>query len=94
MNAAKHTPAPWFLMTFDDGSMAIQPAVGFMITPVKPRAGFEEDIPNFTLMTAAPELLAALEGLMEIQNVGASATDEAVALMNAALAAIAKAKGT
>ncbi len=49
---------------------------------------------NASLASAAPELLAALEGLMEIQNVGASATDEAVALMNAALAAIAKAKGT
>jgi nucleoside 2-deoxyribosyltransferase len=46
---------------FDDGSMAIQPEVGFMIAPLKPRAGFEEDIPNFTLMAASPQMLDALD---------------------------------
>lgn len=98
--SAKHTPGPWFLHTFDDGSMAIQPAVGFMVTPVKPRAGFEEDIPNFKLMAAAPDLLAALVGLVENQEAGWRATgtmpDEhikAMPYLRAARAAIAKAKG-
>lgn len=54
-----HTPGPWFLDTCGDGSLLIQPREGFSICPVNPRAGFEHDIPNFQLMAAAPELLAA-----------------------------------
>ncbi len=55
----KHTKGPWFLDTCGDGSLLIQPREGFSICPVTPREGFEQDIPNFRLMAAAPELLAA-----------------------------------
>lgn len=55
-----HTPGPWFLNTFNDGSMVIQPRQGFMVCPVKPRDGFTQDAPNFQLMATAPELLETL----------------------------------
>lgn len=57
----KHTPGPWFLDTCNDGSMLIQPREGFSICSVTPRDGFEQDVPNFTLMAAAPELFEALK---------------------------------
>lgn len=60
----KHTKGPWHLDTFDDGAMAIIPDVGFTICPLNPRIGFERDIPNFQLMAAAPELLDALNNLL------------------------------
>lgn len=61
MNEQKHTPGPWYLDTFSDGTMAIMPQVGFSICSLEPRAGFKRDIPNFHLMAAAPELLDALK---------------------------------
>lgn len=63
MNA--HTPPPWFLDQFEDGSYLITPRDGFSIAPLKARPGFDHDLPNFTLMAAAPELLDALERLVD-----------------------------
>jgi len=57
----KYTKGPWFLDTMKDGSMLIQPREGFSICPVKQRDGFEQDIYNFKLMAAAPELLETLK---------------------------------
>ena len=92
---AKHAPGPWSLHTFGDGSMAILPAEGFTVTVVKPRAGFESDIPNFKLMAAAPEMFAALEELTLWND---RATDDDAAewiarVITQARAALAKAKG-
>ena len=94
--SAAHTPGPWSLTTFAGGSMAIQPRVGFMVAPVKPRAGFEQDIPNFTLMTAAPELLAVLERLsLCVAGMDQFSLDEDFeAARDQARDVIAKAKGT
>ena len=65
MNSKKqtdnHTTGPWHLDVASDGSMAIMPEVGFTICPLKPRAGFESDIPNFRLMAQAPNMLEATE---------------------------------
>lgn len=61
-----HTPGPWHLVrSRSDESMAIVPAVGFTICPLMPRKGFDQDIPNFQLISAAPDLLAQLKGLAE-----------------------------
>jgi hypothetical protein len=48
--------------------MAICPQAGFTITPVKPRPGFDQDIPNFKLMATAPELLEALREIQANPN--------------------------
>jgi hypothetical protein len=52
------------LKTYEDGSQAIVPAEGFTICVVRAREGFEQDIPNAKLMAAAPEMLEALELLL------------------------------
>jgi hypothetical protein len=62
----QHTPGPWFLDTASDGSMEIVPQIGYTITVITPRAGFERDIPNARLMAAAPELLYALQACHSI----------------------------
>lgn len=66
---AKHTSGPWHLDTASDGSMAIIPEVGFTICPLKPRGGFESDIPNFKLMAQAPNMLEALKLAAELIDV-------------------------
>ena len=55
------TQGPWHLTEAGDGSLAIDPEVGFCITPVSPREGFKQDIPNFKLMAASPMLYKALK---------------------------------
>jgi len=91
-----HTKGPWFLDTLSDGSMIIQPGEGFSICPVTPREGFENDVPNFRLMAAAPELLEALheirDTLEQFYNGGATPGQRRVALLDRARAAIAKAE--
>ena len=97
MNTPTHTPGPWFLDTASDGSMAIMPQCGFTITVIKPRPGFEQDLPNARLMAAAPELLAALQALFEHcampHKFGGEGCNQkqADAAKHAGLAAIAKA---
>jgi hypothetical protein len=81
-----HTKGPWFLDTLSDGSMIIQPREGFSICPVHPRDGFEQDIPNFKLIAAAPELLEACKLLLtHLEFMGADHLS-----MGTARAAIAK----
>ena len=65
MSAASFTPGPWFLHTYGDGSMGIVTDDGAVVCPVRPRTSFDEDIPNFVLMTSTPGLLAALQRCVE-----------------------------
>lgn len=84
-NSAAHTPGPWFLDQYNDGSMAIVPQVGFTIAPLKPREGFDDDIPNARLMAVAPELLNLVKAWAMSEPLGTHA--------DACHAAIAKAEG-
>lgn len=85
-----HTPGPWEIKAFDDGTQ-------HYITPVASngsgwvgdrymRVGGCIDIHDARLMAAAPELLAALQGVLRVAD---RTTDE----FDAARAAIAMATG-
>lgn len=89
---ANHTPGPWKLTTFEDGSMAIIPTKGFTITALKPRKGFDEDIPNAQLMAAAPELLQVAEHILRLLE-GPKPNKPGAVSRDMLRAAIAKAKG-
>lgn len=89
--AATHTPERWFLDTCGDGSMIIQPREGFSICAVKPRDGFDNDIPNFRLMAAAPELLNACK--MALDYISEYCPEIGGTLTMTMTAAIAKAEG-
>jgi len=56
---------PWHIATSGDDSLAIVTVDGQIVCPIKPRPVFPEDMPNFTLMAAAPELLEALKLLSQ-----------------------------
>lgn len=96
MSGAKHTPGPW--RDVGDGYVEAQSA------PLKFRSGWydsayltadskDEWEANARLIAAAPELLEALEGLLEY--CGGSVADEHLDEdeLKAARAAIAKARG-
>lgn len=90
---SRHTPGPWFRDVYDDGSSAIVPRSGFTICVMPDRSGFPEDEHNANLIAAAPDLLAALELFLAQYHIPGVADREARPEIQAALAAISKAKG-
>lgn len=93
----KHTPGPWHVMKgWDERSWMVDSANGTPIAAVSDtRLNARE---NARLIAAAPELLAALKGLIQEEFVFENAQSPNIRAVvsrrvNAALAAIAKAEG-
>ena len=84
--SAQHTPAPWSLGS-NGASTKVVDADGKAVCMVTPRKGHW----NGDLLAAAPELLAALEGLLQYTG-GWDETDPTHPVV-IARAVIAKAKG-
>ncbi len=61
MNTSKYTPAPWRLSEENN----VWSEGGIRIANVCPQSDGAEKEANARLIAAAPELLAALEGMME-----------------------------
>lgn len=94
-NTAMYTPGPWDLQPVHDGWAAFAPSLGFnpartVFQCRKAGPADAEAAANARLIAAAPDLLAALEGIMhfEMAIVGPHSADRAIA----ARAAIAKAR--
>lgn len=88
----KHTPGPWTLCPinteYGDETLAVIDADGNFVTDALPRVyAHPELMANALLMAAAPELLAALTGLLSCVGVRI----DALTAFDAARAAIAKA---
>lgn len=98
MSNAKHTPGPWGYSQWPDQSIFNIHAGGFAeafavvknVENAHRGMGSVETRANARLIAAAPELLAALEAMLNYANLGAYERADAV---KAARAAIAKAKG-
>jgi hypothetical protein len=90
---AKHTPGPWIADGYNvrvrNGRYIAYTGPSHTPPSEYPKQCAEEDKANARLIAAAPELLEALENLMETCEYGDHNADE----YNAAVAAIAKAKG-
>lgn len=105
MTATAHTPGPWHVepeqATHGHGLAVCAPSNGWIVATVTPEDGRELDPidhANAHLLAAAPELLAALDYLLEQTvdmdlryGIGLSEGEEDA--RHAALAAIAKAHG-
>lgn len=85
---AKHTPGPWKLKnegTIVDADGGLIATTGYRVTAID-----DQDAPNARLIAAAPDLLAALEGLIRHEvNISGAAR----AYVHDARVAVAKAKG-
>ncbi len=97
---AKHTPGPWHAGGF--GNTIIYAADGWAVADVKVyhdrHNGYEEMQANASLISAAPELLDALESFLRAPSVGSGGPGSSTIVvqefnLRAARAAIAKAKG-
>lgn len=94
-NKAKHTPGPWIVSS--DGK-AVRSSADIManyrrnVVNAGKRDDVEEMAANLALCAAAPELLAALERVLECHRLKISLDTNAGAVEQAR-AAIAKAKG-
>lgn len=94
MSAAIHTPGPWTMSRRQNNMIDIQHAMGDVkgaithsLCRVQARESWlEEAAANARLISAAPDLLAALKGVLRVAD---RQTDE----FDAARAAIAKAEG-
>ncbi len=95
----KHTPAPWVMVEADDGveigeGQWIGPDDGFtgyFIATVW--GGHDGEMTNARLIAAAPDLLKALVDLLQVNDGIPMLGVEASRRIDAARAAIAKAKG-
>ena len=93
MKEMKHTPGPWRIGTAPpNGEQAIGTIRGMMVAVATTGVGMEkETLANARLIAAAPELLEALRGMLEVFGdefgIGSSET------CDAARAAIAKSTG-
>ncbi len=68
--SATHTPGPWFIGKSADGTLVIKPDTGTApwnhgdcVAAVRPT---ERAMANAALVSAAPELLQALEGALDV----------------------------
>lgn len=88
----KHTPGPWATHLVDETVVVIprRPLPQQISMLGHSEVADDEDYANARLIAAAPELLAALEGLLAVSV--DTTSDELLAMM-AARAAIATAKG-
>lgn len=100
MRNNNHTPGPWHINTIEANPHTVHSDRGLVATcMLPPPFGPEtwsghtvyETEANARLIAAAPELLAALEGLLSVVNVRID--DPRIELFDAARAALAKAKG-
>lgn len=93
MSNTNHTPGPWKLHSFSDGWIVNQQdGPGFIETVYKRSHGEEECEANARLISAAPELLQALEALLFVAK-AELADPEDCGCIHAAEAAISKARG-
>lgn len=89
---AKHTPGPWFADTGSDGSIGIQPQIGFMVASVAMTPPHRAQA-NAALIAAAPDMLEALNWALTRFADHAQYCDEDAACIEAVRAAIEKAEG-
>lgn len=66
----KHTPGPWLVGSYDDGVVfgGDAYAVARMIEPIDRKNAKKKSIANANLIAAAPELLAALVAMLELDE--------------------------
>ena len=88
----KHTPGPWRVWTPPpNGEQCIGDSKGLMVAVATTGITFNETLANARLIAAAPDLLEALQAIIEsVDRNGAAILTE---LESAARAAIAKAQG-
>lgn len=89
MNTTQHTPGPWYLDAHDERGWFLLSESGpdIMAEP------FDCADADARLIAAAPDLLSALEGMLEHADMGEINDEDTLEAVNAARAAIAKAKG-
>lgn len=99
MTKSHHTPGPWEVLPaqWDEGeTLCIQTAsIGDVVAFIEGPAN-ERDYANARLIAAAPELLDALEGLLNLNDVKQALNSKSHDVRKShakALAAIAKARG-
>ena len=90
-----HTPGPWRLVTTNYGPQIAGESPGYLATTrgmfaLKPEP---EEMANARLIAAAPELLCALQVLLEIPQLHGKRAFSAMPFIERARAAISKAKG-
>lgn len=86
----KHTPGPWNVTT-SSAAHSVRNQRGERICTVN--TAVTDQLAKARLIAAAPELLAALAGMIEMATHHAMDDGEKRAILRAARAAIAKAKG-
>ena len=89
-----HTPGPW-AASYDGDPVQIGTADRFigMTLPAHPQDATSEDYANATLMAAAPELLAALEGVIHHNDALSEVHKLSPSLIAHVSRAVAKARG-
>ena len=65
MVATKHTPGPWHIVYDDINHVRVLSEANYNVAFVYPQGGDPQAKANMTLIAAAPDLLAALESLLE-----------------------------
>lgn len=91
MSNAKHTPGPWGVLIGDAGPIVFAGNKGNMVATCLRQITSAEREANARLIAAAPELLTALEVLVDLQNQAAIPHSKIAAAFGEARAAIAKA---
>ena len=103
-NTAQHTPGPWLRTKSGNTFQIVAGADGNgdpnqLVATVHPAAitidhePCDETKANARLIASAPDLLSALEGMLEHADMGEINDEDTLEAVNAARAAIAKAKG-
>lgn len=84
--APTHTPGPWEIAEQSESHdmIQIETSDGYAVADVRNRNGFPQNLANARLIAAAPDLLAALIGVVRVAG-------RATVEFDAARAAIAKA---
>lgn len=96
MSGAKHTPGPWRVASASEFSNGVNVCAGKMFVALVSGSTPDETAQaDALLISAAPDLLAALESWMEVVDEGRIATypEETQERMRKGRAAIAKATG-
>ena len=90
----KHTPEPWTVDDLrPDGNLEIVGGDDVLVAEVDPNGSEKEVSANAALIAAAPDLLAACEGIMGLLDADLDAVAAWQKEADAVRAAIAKAKG-
>lgn len=90
---AQHTPAPWYKSIDSQATMRITRTTGEVIATLDNEQLTSERNANARLIAAAPELLEALERLVDHRHIAVNSIAGKAMGLPQAISAIAKAKG-